>query len=151
MNKQSKKPSGGFWKDLSNRLHRFMYGRYGFDPLNLALSVILLVLFFLDLLIRPVGVSIALSLLGILVLAYLLVREFSRNIPARRRENAVFMRLWKKVSSAIRLIYLRIKERKTHIYRQCPSCKATLRLAKRSGEHTVRCPKCSDRFDIRVK
>lgn len=151
MNNRSNKPSGGFFQKLSARLQRFMYGRYGFDALNLALSVAVFLFFFLDLLIRPIGISIALSLLALLALVLVLLREFSRNIPARRRENEIFGRLWRRISSAVRLVYLRIKERKTHIYRRCPSCHATLRLARRAGEHTVRCPKCGDRFDVKVK
>ena len=36
------------------------------------------------------------------------------------------------------------------LYRRCPGCRVTLRLPKRKGKHTVVCPKCGRRFEVKI-
>lgn len=39
---------------------------------------------------------------------------------------------------------------KDHVYRICPSCKANIRLPKKKGTHTVRCPRCGVLFEVKI-
>ena len=80
-----------------NFLRNFMMGRRGTDELNLALVVGAIILSFLSTLVAWFAsnavltvVYIVLQFLGMLLLGISLVRMFSRNIPARERENAAF-------------------------------------------------------------
>lgn len=43
------------------------------------------------------------------------------------------------------------RDRKTHVFRECTHCHAVLRLPKKSGSHTVKCPRCSEHFDVVVR
>ena len=38
----------------------------------------------------------------------------------------------------------KFRDRKTHVYRKCPHCKAQIRLPKVKGEHKCACPKCGE-------
>ena len=69
-------------------------------------------------------------------------RTMSRNIAKRRAENQKFCNFFK-------LRKNKFRDRKTHVYRKCPSCKAVLRLPKAKGKHTVSCPKCKNKFSVR--
>ena len=42
------------------------------------------------------------------------------------------------------------RDRKTHVFRKCPACKSVLRLPRQKGKHTVRCPRCQHRFDVKI-
>ena len=60
-------------------------------------------------------------------------------------------RIFKKVGIFLRLSKNRIRDRKTHVYRECPYCHAILRLPKESGTHMTRCPRCRESFSVSVK
>ena len=135
---------------FTNRLYRFMYGRYGTDTLNKVLLwtyVVLVVVYsVISLFITDSRVS-ALLLLSYLLISILLIfliffRQFSRNIQKRRRENEKFCGFF-------RLRKNKFRDRKTHIYRKCPHCKAVLRLPKAKGRHAVICPRCKNRFEVK--
>ncbi|MBQ8276133.1 MAG: hypothetical protein IJZ02_05880 [Clostridia bacterium] len=131
---------------LKQKLMQFMYGRYGNDQLGNALLILYLVLAVLHLLTRW-------HILSVFLLAdavWMLFRCFSRNIPARRRENEAFLRIWRKITGFFTLTYNRLRDCRTHVYHKCPHCRATLRLPRRRGEHTVRCPRCGDSFSMKV-
>lgn len=130
---------------IRSALYRFMYGRYGADTLGncmlIAYFVMIVLQMFFALFIRqPIfhfvwqAVAYALGILSIF-------RMFSRKIEKRRRENQKFCDFFK-------LSKNKFKDRKTHVYRKCPSCKATLRLPRAKGEHTVVCPRCKNRFSV---
>ncbi|MBO7400949.1 MAG: hypothetical protein J6U75_07055, partial [Clostridia bacterium] len=61
-----------------------------------------------------------------------------------------FLSVWEK----IKLFFVRIKnsfkDRKTHVYMKCPTCKAQLRLQRIKGEHGVKCPKCGAEFRVKI-
>lgn len=44
----------------------------------------------------------------------------------------------------------KIREFPEKKYATCPNCKATLRLPRQRGKHTVRCPRCNNRFGINI-
>ena len=127
-----------------------MYGRYGTDTLNkfyLGVYVsIVLIYSVVSIFVKDPATS------AILIIAYLVSstaliiiifwRMFSRKIAKRRHENEVFCGFFK-------LTRNRFRDRKTHVYRKCPHCKAVLRLPRAKGKHTVVCPRCKHRFQVR--
>ena len=78
-------------------------------------------------------------------------RSLSRNITRRRKENIPFIVMKEKIRKRKHIKELRIKEKDTHVYKKCPKCKEYLRLPKKIGIHTVRCPKCSKEFTMKIK
>lgn len=134
------------------RLARFFMGRNGPDTLYYFFLVLsLLCIFFSGFFGQNDTVRLSLSLLYFIFFGYALFRLLSRNIPRRRRENAAFRRFFFRLSLPARRLSARWKSRKTHIFRKCPHCRATLRLARIPGEHVVKCPACAARFSVRVK
>ena len=132
---------------IKNAFYRFMYGRYGNDTLNSVLMLTYCVLMF-----AYIIVSMFVEINPFVYLAYLfatwaligitIYRMMSRKIDKRRRENQKFTGFFK-------LRRNKWRDRKTHVYRKCPSCKAVLRLPKAKGKHNVVCPKCRNRFEVR--
>ena len=84
----------------------------------------------------------AIQFLPMILIFVIFYRIFSRNIQKRRQENEKFCGFFK-------LIRNRFRDRKTHVYRKCPKCKAVLRLPKAKGKHTVVCPRCKNRFEVK--
>ena len=135
---------------------RFMYGRYGGnDTLQKVLLITYLALVICYSILRTVFVivmplnllassilSISYFVLSLGLIFWIFFRMLSKNVQKRRRENEKFcgfFKLWKN----------KIRDRKTHVYRKCPKCKAVLRLPKARGKHTVVCPRCKNRFEVR--
>ena len=123
-----------------------MYGRYGMDKLGncmmIAYVVLLLVYTVLTFFITQVWFDLIVWLVSIALFITVFYRMFSRNIAKRRKENERFCGFFK-------LRKNKFKDRKTHVYRKCPQCKAVLRLPRAKGKHTVVCPRCKNRFTVR--
>lgn len=128
-----------------NRLITFMYGRYGFDALSVAFIWFAALLAIINIFVHSIIIALLQS--GVLFIG--IFRALSRNIYKRRRENAVYTSVCNRVKGFFGLQRNRFRDRKTHIYRRCPHCKANLRLPKRKGKHKVRCPRCAFRFDVK--
>ncbi|HBT63863.1 MAG TPA: hypothetical protein DEB10_04270 [Ruminococcaceae bacterium] len=127
------------------RIIQYMSGRYGVDKLFYALSILYFIM---------VGINSflhvwVLYVFSLAVLAVAIFRVLSRNLYKRQREGQAFERLWNKIRSKYRLLVLRLRDRKTHYFRKCPSCRAMLRLPKKKGKHTAVCPRCRHEFPIR--
>ncbi len=45
---------------------------------------------------------------------------------------------------------VKLPKDKDHVYRICPACRANIRLPKKKGAHSVRCPRCSTLFDVKI-
>lgn len=144
-----------FTNKIKTAFYRFMYGRYGTDTLSkvilwcysgvLILYFILYVIFGFTMGENTLPTTILnvsyFVIAGILV--YLLIsRMFSRNIAKRRAENEKFCGFFKLRRNMFR-------DRKTHVYRKCPKCRAVLRLPRAKGKHTVVCPRCKERFKVK--
>lgn len=131
---------------IRNKLYRFMYGRYGGDKLNNVLTwtyAIWIILFsIISIFTDSIWFSLFYWLSSGALCFWIIFRMFSRNIPARRKENEAFCGFF-------RLRKNKFRDRKTHVYRKCPNCKAVLRLPKAKGKHFVVCPRCKNRFKVR--
>lgn len=124
-----------------------MYGRYGNDTLNSVLLYIYLALAVVYIFYGSYYLLAAIILLMLITL----FRMFSRNISARRKENAAFVGFF----ASIKRFFVRqghkIRDRKTHVYRKCPHCHQFLRLKKVKGKHEIRCPKCGKEFNVKIR
>ena len=99
------------WKE---KLQRFMIGRYGTDQLARFLSGCILVLLILNLFIR----DRILYWLALALLSYCYFRMFSKNISARLRENAVYLRWRSQVTEKLKKWKAQaVQAWKYHIYR----------------------------------
>ena len=131
---------------FTNKLAGFFYGRYGNDTLNKVLTGIyltwLIVFTIVDIFVSSIIFTIVGWCVTLALFAWVMFRMMSRNIYARRRENDKFCGFFK-------LRKNKFRDRKTHVYRKCKSCKAVLRLPKAKGKHFVVCPKCKSRFEVR--
>lgn len=131
----------------------FMKGRNGFDKLSVFTGTLASALTLLSVILTAASLHAALYSWSwtLLFTALTVFRVLSRNIYARRRENSVFMGLSKLAASRLRLAGRMIKDRKTHVYKKCPCCRARLRFPREPGKHTAVCPICENRFDINIK
>ena len=137
---------------LNNQFRRFLYGRYGSDTLgNVLLGVYIFIILAYaigSLFIPPEAVKTKLTLsllyyaLTIALFILIFFRMLSRNIVKRRRENERFCGFF-------RLCKNKFRDRKTHVYRKCPKCRAVLRLPRAKGKHSVVCPRCKHRFEVK--
>ena len=118
-----------------------MYGRYGTDQLNQCLLAAYLVLLAAHLLL---GWHLF-YLLSLAAAALLIFRSLSRNLTARRAENAKFLK-WS--GPAVRWLRLRrtMSRDKEHRYFKCPRCSQYLRVPRGKGKITVTCRSCGTSF-----
>lgn len=126
---------------IRNAIQRFMYGRYGTDPLNLFLLVLYVLTYFLFAVTR----FAPLYWVSLVLIFICLFRLLSRNIPRRRAENAKFLQL---TTPAVRWFRLRrtIHRDKEHRYFKCPNCGQQLRVPRGKGRITVTCRGCGATF-----
>lgn len=123
------------------KFQRFMMGRYGTDQFSIALLILGLVLSLFGGLFFW-GLTLAADVLYI----YVLFRFFSRNIPARQKENMAFLRLWQPVKNWFSVQKQRFAQRKQYKYFKCPNCKQQLRAPRGRGEIEVTCQRCHNVF-----
>jgi hypothetical protein len=127
-------------------LFRFFSGRYGTDTLNKTLTWIyiggIILCTVLSYFISSPWFHFFYYIGSMAMMIWIFFRMFSRNIVARRRENEKFCGFFK-------LRRNKFRDRKTHVYRKCPQCKAVLRLPRSKGKHFVVCPRCKNRFEVK--
>lgn len=119
------------FRRIGDWFRNFMLGRYGSDKLNGVLLLTGVVLMVLGSIFKGLAF---LTLLAYLPLFWCIFRMYSRNLEARRRENAAFLNF-----------FAHLKDRE-HRYYRCPRCKQTVRVPRGRGKINIRCPKCSERF-----
>ena len=123
-------------------LRRFMIGRYGPDPLGVALLIVYLILIFF----APLTGLWIFRLLALAVLILCLFRMLSRNTAGRYQENLKFLAFWNPIKSWFQKKKARFKDSKTHRYYKCPNCKSTLRVPRGKGKIQITCPVCHTEF-----
>ena len=133
--------------NIKFRLANLMRGRYGIDALYRALMVLTLVSLVLNI-IFPSILFYALSLASA-VISFL--RAFSKNHAKRSAENQKYLALSSSVKKKILQLRNRFRDRGTHRYRACPSCRQTLRLTKKVGLNHIKCPVCKNEFDLNIR
>lgn len=123
-----------------------MAGRYGTDRLNQFMLIVLLVCAVINMFIRNGYVSILLTSWEILLIVFIYIRMFSRNITKRYAENQKYLTVENKVRHFFgQKKYIQQQRKDYHIY-SCPNCKQKIRIPKGKGKVSVRCPKCGTEF-----
>lgn len=124
------------FRKIGDALRRFMAGRYGSDQLGRWLLGLAVVLILLGMIGNRTGSTVlaGLSLLAYVPLIWSIFRMYSRNIEARRRENAALQRF-----------LTRLRDR-DHRYYHCPKCRQTVRVPRGRGRINIHCPKCGEQF-----
>lgn len=135
---------------LKDKLYRFMYGRYGVDQLSKFMLNVYLFLALVSLFV-PFIVDVVLLPLSVILISLVFFRMLSKNIYKRQWENAKYLSIKRKFTEHFKYISNKWKFRKTHVYKKCPSCKCKLKLPRKKGTHTVKCPKCSNNFSVKIR
>ena len=121
-------------------IRRFMQGRYGSDALTLFLMCV------------GIGLNIAsmfvpfLSFLALAIFVFAVWRMLSRNIYARQKENAAYLRSWQRVKSFFSGLGPRA-DAKTHKHYKCPECRQEVRVPKGKVKILITCPRCGKKFE----
>lgn len=121
-------------------IRRFMQGRYGSDALTLFLMCV------------GIGLNIVsmfvpfLSFLALAVFAFAVWRMLSRNIYARQKENAAYLRGWQCVKNFFSGFRPRA-DAKTHRHYKCPECRQEVRVPRGKGKILITCPRCGKKFE----
>ena len=128
----------GFFQRLQYQMAAWMQGRYGMDGLSnflLAVAIILLLASIVP------GLDLLLWL-AFIVLVVSMLRSFSKNIPARAKENETYERLSAGPKRTYALAKKAWTNRKTTRYFKCKGCGQVLSVPKGKGTLRVVCPKC---------
>ncbi len=136
-----------------DKIFSFMYGRNGFDKLGRFLFVLYIILvvsqWIISLFVPPM-VSLIMNICIMLLAFYIFFRALSRNLVKRQVENYKYIQFSTKLKTQLTLRKSKYRDRKTHVYKKCPRCKAVLRLKKIKGKHRAVCPRCSNTFEVKV-
>lgn len=153
--------------DFRAKLYEFMRGRNGSDELYIFMSAAYIIMIIINAFVRS-------RIFSAIILAWFILtmfRFFSKDIYRRQNENAKFVTLLNRIKNKnfkrdpyavktkkdsklkrkIKMYKTMFKDRKTHVFKKCPQCKAMIRLPKRKGSHEVICPKCGREFKIKVR
>lgn len=137
---------GVFIMWLMNKLSKFFQARYGTDQLNIALFVCWFVVFVADIFLD----FWLFYFIEMFIMIYSLFRCLSKNIYKRQLENAKFMSFYNKVKKYLVQKYNSIRYHNKILYKNCPKCHAKLRMTRKHGKHTVKCPVCKNEFQVRI-
>jgi hypothetical protein len=137
-----------WFSTLGYKMSAFMQGRYGYDELSRFMFIIALILMILS---RFPHLHL-LYIPGFVLLMWSWVRTTSRNIYKRQTERNRYLSIKNKFTGKFRLLKGRWRDRKTHRYYKCPSCKAMVRIVKppKGKRIMVTCPKCRHSFEKRT-
>lgn len=126
-------------KKITEKLQRFMMGRYGIDHLNKLLFIVFFII---------TGASIffpniILQSLSLIVMVLLYFRAFSKNIYKRTQENLKYLKFTKKIKN----FFKGVKDAPRYKVFKCPTCGQKLRVPRGKGVITITCKKCHTKFD----
>ncbi len=131
---------------MLQKFANFMMGRYGGDKFNFFLIILSVIVTLVGSIVRFYPIQ----LISYLFLGYALFRTFSRNIPARQKENNAFLKVYSPMEKWFKFKKTVFANRKTYTYFKCPNCKQHLRAPKGRGKIRVVCQKCHKEFEKKV-
>lgn len=120
------------------KFSQWMQGRYGNDELNKLMLISGTVCFVLSIF----KYFRIFYIFAVLLLFFACYRCYSKNVYARQRERAAYLRIRGSFTDYWVLRKRMWNDRKTHKYFKCPQCSARLRVPKNRGKIEVTCPKC---------
>jgi len=127
---------------MFDRLRALLAGRNGFDQTAIVL-IISAVVFNL---IARILFWYPLIIVSIVIMAFAIIRIFSKNVAKRREENYKFMRLSGDLREEFKSWKNRRSESNTYRFFKCPDCKSKLRVLRGKGKIQITCPRCGLRF-----
>lgn len=139
--------------DFRNKLMNFMAGRNGVDEFSRALNIVSLIILIISVFIPVTIAKWIIWLVAICIMGYSYFRIFSRNYNARRRENERFCAIFHKKNNpygntarTYTNAQKKAMDRKTHKIFKCPNCGQKIRVPKKKGRISIKCPKCRIEF-----
>lgn len=130
---------------MRQRFARFMYGRNGADELFRIMSYVSIILLLVSVFL-PAGFRDFVLVIAVALMIYTYYRVFSKNLAARREENAKFLRFKTRMKEKGRLRRDMWKQRKEYKFFKCPSCKSVMRVPRGKGSIRIVCRKCGTAF-----
>ena len=131
---------------ITEKFAKFMYGRYGTDKLNMFLVIMLLVFAVGNFSVRNEYFSMVFTSWEFLLIFLIYYRMFSKNISKRYAENQKYLSIENRVRRFFgKSKYMQQQRKEFHIY-TCPQCKQKIRIPRRKGKISIRCPKCGNEF-----
>lgn len=144
-----------FFQRIGSALTRFMYGRNGMDQLNRALFLLYLLLglagVVCELLFRNRFRLVSGVFEGLLfvLLLFVFMRMFSRNLPRRQAENQKWVNWVWRVKNRNAGAKARHAD-KEHKYFTCKACKTICRVPVGKGSIIITCPKCGAKIKAKT-
>ena len=135
--------------NFKNKLARFMWGRNGIDALYYFQFVLFMLLWILQYIVRSDLAKALISIASLILAGIMIFRFMSKDLVRRRKENQKFLGIWKGIKGFFLLQKNKIRDFKKFVYKKCPHCKANLRLPRKKGTHSVVCPRCKKRFEVK--
>jgi hypothetical protein len=115
-------------------IRRFMAGRYGTDPLNMAILMAGVVVSVIGAFFRMPLVNLLLTAVAYGLMIWAIVRTLSRDTYKRYQENRKFLQFFD-----------RLKD-KEHRHFECPKCRQMVRVPRGKGKIAITCPRCREKF-----
>ena len=115
-------------------IRRFMAGRYGTDPLNMAILMAGVVVSVIGAFFRMPLVNLLLTAVAYGLMIWAIMRMLSRNTYKRYQENRKFLQFFD-----------RLKD-KEHRHFECPKCRQMVRVPRGKGKIAITCPRCREKF-----
>ncbi|MBQ7689073.1 MAG: hypothetical protein IJT27_07655 [Clostridia bacterium] len=142
-------------RNFSERISRFMYGRYGMDQLGRFLFILSIVFWAISLILRWTPFRKAYFvfwLLNTIIYIFAFYRILSRDTYRRTVENERYLHFREKMLPFARDGKAEFQKitNPDYVFRKCRFCGAKLRLRRKRGKHTTRCPKCGKTMTVRV-
>ncbi|HIZ17667.1 MAG TPA: hypothetical protein IAA22_00915 [Candidatus Olsenella stercoravium] len=131
--------------DWQRKVAEWLRGRQGPDDLavfsvNLAIVIVLVNVF------ARTG---WLGWVALALVAYSMFRIQSKNLGARARENAAFLKALGPVRPWIQNPRAAWSELRAYKHVRCASCKQRVRVPRGKGKLRVTCPRCKSKFEVR--
>lgn len=131
-----------WFRNLNEKLNRWMEDCYGTDELGILLMITATILVFCCY--QP---SLRfLSVIGLCLMGWASFRCFSKDHAKRQKELDTYLRLKWKAYQQWALLRQMWNDRKYYRYYKCPRCGAILRVPKGKNKIEIRCTRCNYRF-----
>ncbi len=127
---------------MTEKIRRYMQGRYGVDELSKFLMAMSIVMMILGSLTRNSLVNVV----SMIFIGFTYVRMFSKNFYKCSMQNQKYLKMKNKITRSWKNKVSHFNQRKTHRIFGCPECKQKVRIPKGNGKVKITCPKCKAEF-----
>lgn len=136
--------------DWQRKVAEWMQGRQGPDDLARFSVDLAIVVLIVNVVLGFFGINAGwLAWVELALVAYALFRMMSRNLGARARENAAFLKALGPLRPWLQNPRSASAELKAYKHVRCTSCKQRVRVPRGKGRLRVTCPRCHTKFEVR--